>query len=49
LHRIPELGPVDLTQGFDRQVEVHPGRMPGPLASGEGAAGDHVVDVGMGP
>ena len=46
-HLITELGFEDDGESFDREIEIDSGGIPAAIGSGESAAGDDVMDMGV--
>jgi len=46
-HNVPELGLEYFAHGLDRQKEIHTGGVPFAVGSGQGAAGDHIMNMRM--
>ena len=46
-HSIAELGPEDLGESPDGEIEIDPGGVPEAIGGGEGAAGGDVMDMGV--
>jgi hypothetical protein len=46
-HLITELGFEDDGESFDGEIEIDSGGIPATIGSGESAAGDDVMDMGM--